>query len=97
LGRGARDGTGGWHQHGGQEDGELQLHSVAPSKVFDLQFDFVGDFTRPPTRVELEGDRDKKRKFILKCYQLNRLTGYVFCNEDQKKVQKVRGEFPRAK
>ncbi len=67
------------------------------SKVFDLQFDFVGDFTRPPTRVELEGDRDKKRKFTLKCYQLNRLTGYVFCNEDQKKVQKVRGEFPRAK
>lgn len=67
------------------------------SKVFDLQFDFVGDFSRPPTRVEMEGDRDKKAKFILKCYQLNRLTGYVFCNEDQKKVQKVRAEFPKIK
>jgi NADPH-dependent 2,4-dienoyl-CoA reductase/sulfur reductase-like enzyme len=67
------------------------------SKVFDLQFDFVGDFSRPPTRVELEGDRDKKHKFMLKCYQLNRLTGYVFCNEDQKRVQKARQEFPKAK
>lgn len=67
------------------------------SKVFDLTFDFVGDFTRPPTRVELEGDRDKKRKFVLKCYQLNRLTGYVFCNEEPKKVQKARADFPKAK
>ena len=67
------------------------------SKVFDLQFDFVGDFTRPPTRVEMEGDRDKKHKFALKCYQLNRLTGYVFCNEDPKKVQKARAEFPKVK
>jgi 3-phenylpropionate/trans-cinnamate dioxygenase ferredoxin reductase subunit len=67
------------------------------SKVFDLTFDFVGDFSRPPTRVELEGERDKKHKFMLKCYQLNRLTGYVFCNEDQKKVQKVRADFPKVK
>src|SRR4029453_16297975 len=32
------------------------------SRVFDLEFDFVGDFTKAPTRVELEGDRDKKRR-----------------------------------
>ena len=67
------------------------------SRVFDLVFDFVGDFTRPPTRVELEGDRDKKRKFMLHCYQLNKLTGYVFCNADSRKVQKMRAEFPRIK
>jgi 3-phenylpropionate/trans-cinnamate dioxygenase ferredoxin reductase component len=67
------------------------------SKVFDLEFDFVGDFTKPPTRVELEGDRDKKRRFILKCFQLNKLTGYVFCNEDEKKVKKARAEFPKVK
>jgi NADPH-dependent 2,4-dienoyl-CoA reductase/sulfur reductase-like enzyme len=67
------------------------------SRVFDLEFDFVGDFTKPPTRVELEGDRDKKRRFILKCYQLNKLTGYVFCNEEEKKVQKARAEFPKVK
>jgi NADPH-dependent 2,4-dienoyl-CoA reductase/sulfur reductase-like enzyme len=67
------------------------------SKVFDLAFDFVGDFTRPPTRVEMEGERDKKHKFMLKCYQLNRLTGYVFCNEDPKVVQKARVGFPKVK
>ena len=67
------------------------------SKVFDLLFDFVGDFTKAPTRVELEGERDKKRRFTLKCYQLNKLTGYVFCNEDEKKVKKARAEFPKIK
>ena len=67
------------------------------SKVFDLLFDFVGDFTRPPTRVEMEGERDKKHRFMLKCYQLNKLTGYVFCNEDEKRVKKARAEFPRVK
>lgn len=67
------------------------------SKVFDLEFDFVGDFTKAPTRVELEGERDKKRRFTLKCFQLNKLTGYVFCNEDEKKVKKARAEFPKIK
>ncbi len=67
------------------------------SKVFDLEFDFVGDFTKAPTRVELEGERDKKRRFTLKCFQLNKLTGYVFCNEDEKKVKKARLEFPKVK
>ena len=67
------------------------------SRVFDLQFDFVGDFTRPPTRVEIEGDRQKKHRFVLACYQLNKLTGYVFCNEDAKKVQKARADFPKMK
>ncbi len=65
------------------------------SSVFDLDFDFVGDFTRPPTRVEMEGDREKKRKFTLKCYQLNKLTGVVFCNEDEKKVKAVRADFAK--
>jgi NADPH-dependent 2,4-dienoyl-CoA reductase/sulfur reductase-like enzyme len=65
------------------------------SRVFDLEFDFVGDFTRPPTRVELEGDRQKKRKFTLKCYQLNKLTGVVFCNEDEKKVKARRADFAK--
>ncbi len=65
------------------------------SRIFDLEFDFVGDFTRPPTRVEIEGDRQKKRKFTLKCYQLNKLTGVVFCNEDEKKVKAARADFAK--
>jgi 3-phenylpropionate/trans-cinnamate dioxygenase ferredoxin reductase subunit len=67
------------------------------SCVFDLEFDFVGDFTRPPTRVEIEGDRNKKKKFTLKCYQLNKLSGVVFCNEDEKKVKAARAEFVKVK
>lgn len=67
------------------------------SRVFDLEFDFIGDFTKTPTRVELEGDRDKKRKFMLKCYQLNKLTGVVFCNADEKKVKAVRADFGKLK
>lgn len=67
------------------------------SKVFDLEFDFVGDFSKAPTRVELEGERDKKHRFTLKCFQLNKLTGYVFCNEDEKKVKKARLDFPKVK
>ena len=66
------------------------------SSIFDLDFDFVGDFTRPPTRVEPDGDRQKKRKFTLKCYQLNKLTGVVFCNEDEKKVKAARADFAKA-
>jgi 3-phenylpropionate/trans-cinnamate dioxygenase ferredoxin reductase subunit len=65
------------------------------SSIFDLDFDFVGDFNRTPTRVELEGDRNKKRKFTLKCYQLNKLTGVVFCNEDERKVKAVRADFAK--
>ncbi len=67
------------------------------SRVFDLGFDFVGDFTKTPTRVEMEGDRNKKRKFTLKCYQLNKLTGVVFCNEDAKKVKALRADFGKLK
>jgi NADPH-dependent 2,4-dienoyl-CoA reductase/sulfur reductase-like enzyme len=67
------------------------------SRVFDLEFDFVGDFTRPPTRVELDGDRDKRRKFMLKCYQLNKLTGVVFCNAEEKQVKAVRADFAKLK
>jgi hypothetical protein len=29
-------------------------------------------------------ERDKKRRFTLKCFQLNKLTGYVFCNGEDR-------------
>jgi NADPH-dependent 2,4-dienoyl-CoA reductase/sulfur reductase-like enzyme len=41
------------------------------STVLDLHFEFVGDFVKPPTRVEIEGERAKK-KFILRFYQAER-------------------------
>jgi NADPH-dependent 2,4-dienoyl-CoA reductase/sulfur reductase-like enzyme len=69
------------------------------STVGDLQFDFVGDFTKPPTRVEVEGDRAKK-KFIVRCFQLNALNGVVLCNQSTEKLEaakvQLRG-WPRGK
>lgn len=67
------------------------------STVFDLHFDFVGDFTKPSTRVEFEGDRAKK-KFIARHYQLNSLNGIVLCNQSDDKIEAARTqlrEWPR--
>ena len=71
----------------------------ASSTVFDLHFDFVGDFTRPPTRVEVEGDPAKK-KFIIRGFQLNVLMGVALCNQSPEKVEAARTqlrEWPRGK
>ena len=50
------------------------------SKVFDLQFDFVGDFSQTPVRYEIDGDRSK-RKFTAWYYQGPKLMGMLLCNE----------------
>ena len=69
------------------------------STVFDLHFDFVGDCTKPPTRIEVEGDRAKK-KFIVRHYQLTALTGVVLCNQSAEKVEAAKEQvrnWPRGR
>ena len=69
------------------------------STVFDLHFDFVGDFTRSTTRVEIEGDRAKK-KFIVRQYALSQLMNVVLCNQPPEKVEAAKTqlrEWPRGK
>jgi 3-phenylpropionate/trans-cinnamate dioxygenase ferredoxin reductase subunit len=69
------------------------------STVFDLHFDFVGDFSRPTTRVELEGDRTKK-KFIVRQYALNQLMNVILVNQSPEKVEAAKTqvrEWPRGK
>lgn len=69
------------------------------STVFDLHFDFVGDCTKPPTRIEIEGDRAKK-KFIVRHFQLTALTGIVLCNQPADKVEAAKEQvktWPRGK
>ncbi len=69
------------------------------STVFDLHFDFVGDFTRPTTRVEIEGDRTKK-KFIVRQFALNQLLNVVLCNQAPEKAEAAKTqlrEWPRGK
>lgn len=76
---------------------EYLPHST--SQVFDLHFDFVGDFSKPPTRVEIEGDRAKK-KFIARAYQLGALMGVALCNQAPEKVEAAQTqlrEWPRGK
>ena len=60
--------------------------------VFDLQFDFVGDFSKPATRFEIEGDRAKK-KFIIRHHQLGALTGVTLCNQSDAAVEAAKTEL----
>lgn len=69
------------------------------STVFDLHFDFVGDFTRPVTRVEIEGDRAKK-KFIVRQFALSQLMNVVLCNQSPEKAEAAKTQlrdWPRGK
>jgi 3-phenylpropionate/trans-cinnamate dioxygenase ferredoxin reductase component len=71
----------------------------ATSTIFDLHFDFVGDFSKPPTRIEFEGDVAKK-KFILRMYQMSALMGVTLCNQPPEKVEAAKTqlrEWPRTK
>jgi 3-phenylpropionate/trans-cinnamate dioxygenase ferredoxin reductase subunit len=67
------------------------------SLVFDLNFEFGGDMSRPPGRVEFEGDRAKK-KFVARYFHLQTLTGVVLCNQPPEKVEAAKKqvrEWPR--
>lgn len=61
------------------------------STVFDLHFDFVGDFSKPATRFEITGDRAKK-KFIIKHYHLAALMGVSLCNQSAEKIEAAKTE-----
>ena len=74
----------------------LPHHST---QLFDLHFDFVGDFNKAATRFEIEGDRAKK-KFIVRRYQLTQLLGIVLCNQPAEKVDAAKDQvrsWPRGK
>jgi NADPH-dependent 2,4-dienoyl-CoA reductase/sulfur reductase-like enzyme len=50
------------------------------STVFDLNFEFIGDFRQTPVRFEIEGDRSK-RQFSARYYQGSKLMGMLLCNQ----------------
>ncbi len=68
---------------------ELPFHTSA---VFDLTFQFVGDFSQTPVRYELEGERDR-RKFIARYYQGARLVGMLLCNQPEEALEAARREI----
>ncbi len=63
--------------------------------LFDLSFEFVGDFSFQPGTVKLEGDR-KKKNFIARYYMGNKLRGVVLCNQAPDKAKAAKEEIRAA-
>jgi NAD(P)H-nitrite reductase large subunit len=63
------------------------------TQLFDLNFEFVGDVSRPPSRFEIvEGDRTRK-KFVAKYFQGNYLMAFILCNQDPKRTAAAKKEL----
>jgi 3-phenylpropionate/trans-cinnamate dioxygenase ferredoxin reductase subunit len=65
------------------------------TEMFDLRMDFVGDFSVPPTRVQLNGTYAKK-KFVARYYQGDRLRGILLCQQPPREVDAAKKELRRA-
>ena len=65
------------------------------TEMFDMKFDFVGDFNLPPTRVELSGSHAKGR-FALRYYQGEKLRGIVLCHHGANDVVSAKSEVRQA-
>ena len=63
--------------------------------MFDLRMDFVGDFTLPPTRVNLDGNYAKK-KFIARYYQGEKLRGILLCQQTPREVDTAKNQVRQA-
>lgn len=65
------------------------------TEMFDLKFDFVGDFSMQPTRVNLDGAYAKK-KFIARYYVGEKLRALLLCQATQKEIDSARAELRTA-
>ena len=65
------------------------------SELFDLRFDFVGDFSQTPTRVELRGTYAKK-KFSVRHYQGDRLRAILLSQAAPREVESAKTELRAA-
>jgi len=65
------------------------------TEMFDLKFDFIGDFNLPPGRVELSGSY-AKGKFALRYYQGEKLRGIVLCRHGANEVEAGKNELRQA-
>jgi 3-phenylpropionate/trans-cinnamate dioxygenase ferredoxin reductase subunit len=62
------------------------------SIMFDLNFEFVGDFSLPAGRMEVEGDRERK-KFVIRCFRGAKLFGRIHCNQENGSAKEAREEI----
>ena len=65
------------------------------SNVFDLHFDFVGDFSQTPVRYEIDGD-PSQRRFTARYYQGPKLMGMLLCNQAAQAVTGAEAEITLA-
>jgi 3-phenylpropionate/trans-cinnamate dioxygenase ferredoxin reductase subunit len=65
------------------------------AEALDMHFDLVGDFSKPPIRFEIEGDRAKK-KFVAKYYQPAGLMGILLCNQNEERVAAAKEQLRTA-
>lgn len=65
------------------------------TEIFDLKMDFVGDFSVPPTRVDLRGAY-AKRKFIARYFLGDRLRAILLCQEGAKEVEAAKNQLRAA-
>ena len=59
--------------------------------VFDLRFEFVGDFRQTPVRFEIDGDRPK-RQFTARYFQGGKLMGVLLCNQPAEQAAAAKEE-----
>jgi 3-phenylpropionate/trans-cinnamate dioxygenase ferredoxin reductase subunit len=62
------------------------------TEMFDLKFDFIGDFNLTPTRVQLSGSYAKGR-FALRYFQGEKLRGIVLCHHGASDVAAAKSEL----
>ena len=65
------------------------------TEMFDLRMDFVGDFSVPPTRVELAGSY-AKRKFVARNYQGEKLRAILLCRQTPREVDAAKKQLRHA-
>jgi NADPH-dependent 2,4-dienoyl-CoA reductase/sulfur reductase-like enzyme len=83
----------------GKKRQKFEYVPFCSARALDLSFEMVGDFSRPPARFEIEGDR-AKGKFIARYFQPSGMSGVVLCNQSPEKLEAAKEEFraaPRVK
>ena len=65
------------------------------AEVLDMHFDMVGDFSKPPLRFEIEGDRATKQ-FIARYYQPAGMMGILLCNQSAERIAEAKEQLRTA-
>src|SRR4051812_657343 len=65
------------------------------TEMFDLKMDFVGDFSLPPSRINLKGAYAKK-KFVVRYYQGEKLRAVLLCQAAPREVDAAKTELRTA-